>query len=149
MAGRKIIKIDPLIVEWEYNTSYKHSYAQDSPFFYGISQGKLIGSECRKCNYRYGTYRKYCMYCGNMTYDFELPLNGKIHSFTTCNYAGEVFKDETPYTLILVQFENVNSLFMSRLVNKEKRKIEIGMDVVAKFKKTPDFTINDVYFVPA
>ena len=32
------------------------------------------------------------MYCGAETEDIELPLKGKIHSFTTCYYSGEVAK---------------------------------------------------------
>ena len=89
------------------------------------------------------------MFCGSETYDIELPLEGKIHSFTTCYYAGEDFINEVPYTLILVEFKNINSLFMSRLVNKENKRVEIGMEVKAKFKKLQKFNVNDVYFLPA
>ncbi len=145
----KVMKTDPLVIEWDYNLNYIHSYAQDSKFFVYLGRGIILGSECKKCNYRYGTYRKYCMFCGSETYDIELPLEGKIHSFTTCYYAGEDFINEVPYTLILVEFKNINSLFMSRLVNKENKRVEIGMEVKAKFKKLQKFNVNDVYFLPA
>lgn len=148
MDYTKVMKTDPLIIEWDYNLKYIHSYAQDSKFFTSLGKGILLGSECKKCNYKYGTYRKYCMFCGSETDDIELPLEGKIHSFTTCYYAGEDFINETPYTLILVEFKNINSLFMSRLVNIKNKDIYIGMDVIAKFKKLQKFNVNDVYFVP-
>ena len=89
------------------------------------------------------------MFCGSETDDTNLPLTGKIHSFTTCYYSAENFMDETPYTLILIEFEGINSLFMSRLVNKENKNVYIGMPVRARFKRLQKFDVNDVYFVPA
>ncbi|WP_337859869.1 Zn-ribbon domain-containing OB-fold protein [Ferroplasma sp.] len=148
MAGKKLIKIDPLIVEWNYTTEYRHSYAQDSPFFKALGENRLLGSMCPQCKYKYGTYRKYCMYCGSETEDIALPLKGKVHSFTTCYYSGESFKNDVPFTLVLVEFPDIDSLFMSRLYIEDIKKIKIGMEITAKFKKFQDFTVNDVYFVP-
>ncbi|WMT52506.1 Zn-ribbon domain-containing OB-fold protein [Ferroplasma acidiphilum] len=149
MAGKKLMKIDPAVVEWNYNTEYRHSYAQDSPFFIALGKNKLLGSRCPGCGYKYGTYRKYCMYCGAETEDIELPLKGKIHSFTTCYYSGESFRNDVPFTLVLVEFPGIDSLFMSRLYADNTGGIKIGMDIIAKFKKFQDFTVNDVYFVLA
>jgi uncharacterized OB-fold protein len=138
-----------MIVEWNYNTEYRHSYAQDSQFFIALGNNRLLGSRCPDCGYKYGTYRKYCMYCGSETEDIDLPLHGNIHSYTTCYYSGESFKNDVPYTLVLVEFYGVDSLFMSRLYNKEGTEIKIGMEIAVRFKKFQDFTVNDVYFVPA
>ncbi len=148
MARGKLLKIDPVIVEWNYSTEYRHSYAQDSPFFAALGENRLLGSRCPECGYKYGTYRKYCMYCGAETEDIELPLTGKVHSYTTCYYSGESFRDDVPFTLVLVEFSGIDSLFMSRLYTKDNSKIRIGMEIVAIFKKFQDFTVNDVYFVP-
>ena len=148
MARGKLLKIDPVIVEWNYSTEYRHSYAQDSPFFAALGENRLLGSRCPECGYKYGTYRKYCMYCGAETEDIELPLTGKVHSYTTCYYSGESFRDDVPFTLVLVEFFGIDSLFMSRLYTKDNSKIRIGMEIVAIFKKFQDFTVNDVYFVP-
>lgn len=148
MARGKLLKIDPVIVEWNYSTEYRHSYAQDSPFFAALGENRLLGSGCPECGYKYGTYRKYCMYCGAETEDIELPLTGKVHSYTTCYYSGESFRDDVPFTLVLVEFSGIDSLFMSRLYTKDNSKIRIGMEIVAIFKKFQDFTVNDVYFVP-
>ena len=89
------------------------------------------------------------MYCGAETEDIELPLKGKIHSFTTCYYSGESFRNDVPFTLVLVEFPGIDSLFMSRLYADNTGEIKIGMDIIAKFKKFQDFTVNDVYFVLA
>ncbi|WP_298276323.1 Zn-ribbon domain-containing OB-fold protein [Ferroplasma sp.] len=149
MGYGKLLKIDPLVVEWNYTTEYRHSYAEDSPFFMELGRGRLLGSRCKSCGFKYGTYRKYCMYCGSETEDMDLPLQGKVHSFTTCYYSGETFRGDVPYTLVLVEFPGIDSLFMSRLFMNHGEKPKIGMDVVAQFKKFQTFTVNDVYFVPA
>ncbi len=78
----------------------------------------------------------------------ELSLRGRIHSFTTCFYGGQEFLDETPYTLILVEFDGVDTLFLSRLVGAEPSEPCIGMDVEAQFRRNSKFNVTDVYFVP-
>ncbi len=87
------------------------------------------------------------MDCGTSTQWVELPTDGKIHTFTTCFYGGETFLKETPFTLILVEFDKVDTLFLSRLINKNNLEIKIGMHVKAKFLKNPRFLATDVYFI--
>jgi len=88
------------------------------------------------------------MECGAKTEWFELPLKGKVHTFTTCFFGGEAFLKETPFTLILVEFDNVNTLFLSRLMGVEPDNVRIGMEVKAKFVRNCKFKPTDVYFVP-
>ncbi|AAT43772.1 Zn-ribbon domain-containing OB-fold protein [Picrophilus oshimae] len=143
-----VYKIDPLIIKESFNMDYYHSYAQDSKFFQELGHARLLGSRCRSCGYKYATPRRYCMFCGSETEWIELPHEGKIHSWTRCYFSSESFLEEVPYNLILVEFENIDSLFMSRLLNADEKTIKIGMPVIAKFKKFQDFKITDVYFVP-
>ena len=89
------------------------------------------------------------MECGEKTDWFELPLEGKVHTFTTCHFGSEAFLKETPFTLILVEFDRVNTLFLSRLVGAEPDGVKIGMRVKAKFLRNCKFKPTDVYFVPA
>src|SRR3990172_9251766 len=131
--GTVVFNTDPLIVKDHYEIDYIHSYAEDSPFFIGLSQGKLLGSECRRCRSRFATPRAYCMECGSPTRWVELPLEGRIHTWTTCYYGGEAFLKETPFNLILVEFDGVDSLFLARLVGVRQEQIQIGMRVRAQF----------------
>ena len=48
-------EVAPLIIQDHYEIDYRHSYAQDSPFFVGLSQGRLLGSRCTGCQYMYAT----------------------------------------------------------------------------------------------
>lgn len=147
--GTVLFNLDPIIIKNHYEMDYIHSYAQDSPFFEGLSRGVLLGSHCEECGYKYATPRGVCMYCGKETAWFELPKKGKIHTWTTCYYGGEAFLKETPYQLLLVEFEGVDTLFLSRLIGGVEGKVTIGMEVEAKFVRNSKFQATDVYFVPA
>ncbi|MDO8751697.1 MAG: Zn-ribbon domain-containing OB-fold protein [Dehalococcoidia bacterium] len=146
-TGTILFNLDPIIIKDHYEIDYIHSYAQDSPFFEGLSKGELKGSKCTNCNYTYATPRGHCMYCGKPTQWIVLPNQGAIHTFTTCYYASEMFMGETPYTLILVEFAGVDTLFMSRLIGAEPSEVRIGMNVQAQYLRNSKFRVTDVYFV--
>ncbi len=146
--GTEVYNTDLLVIKWHYDVDYIHSYAQDSEFFRALGKKQLLGSECTKCGYKYATPRGHCMMCGNETKWIELPLSGKIHSWTTCYFSGEEFLNETPFNLVMVEFDGIDSLFMSRLIEAEKDDIYIGMPVKAKFRKWLKYNTTDVYFVP-
>lgn len=146
--GTILFNIDPIVIKDHYEIDYIHSYAQDSPFFAGLSKGIILGSECKPCRYKYATPRRHCMYCGKENSWFELPKVGRIHTWTTCFFGSEAFLKETPYNLILVEFEEVNTLFLSRLIGLQKDEIKIGMEVKARFVRNSKFKVTDVYFVP-
>lgn len=146
--GTVLYGVDPIIVKEHYGIDYRHSYAQDSPFFAGLARGRLLGSRCTACGHTYATPRGHCMECGAATAWFELPLSGRVHTHTTCYYGSEAFLPETPFTLVLVEFDGVDTLFLSRLAGAEPEEVAIGMAVRARFVRTPSFRVTDVYFVP-
>jgi uncharacterized OB-fold protein len=146
--GTVLFGVDPIIVKNHYEIEYLHSYAQDSPFFAGLTQRKLLGSRCTVCNYRYATPRGHCMECGAPTEWFALPLEGRVHTYTTCYFGGEAFLKETPFTLILVEFDGADTLFLSRLIGTEPDEVTIGMPVRARFQRNCKFKATDIYFVP-
>ena len=145
--GPWVTNLDPLTLQWTYTTDYNVSYAQDTPFFHALGRGKLLGSHCPKCGYRYATPRVSCMYCGGKTEWFELPLRGRIHSWTVCNFSGEPYLKECPFMLGLIEFDAVDTLFMTRLVGIAQKDVKIGMEVEAKFRRRKTWSVNDVYFV--
>lgn len=151
------IKIEP------YQIHYLNSRAEDSLFFQKLREGKLMGSQCIGCGYIFATPRAYCMECGAITAWKELPLEGKIHSFTVCNFGGEEFLKECPYILVLVAFEHTDTLFLSRLISNKEKTLEkqllkmdqnkanqflIGKTVQVQFKDKNNCQggVTDVYF---
>ena len=146
--GVNLFGIDPLIIQDHYEIDYRHSYAQDSPFFVGLSKGDLLGSRCTSCDYMYATPRSHCMECGATTTWKKLPLTGRIHTFTVCHYGGESFLEETPFILVLVEFDKVDSLFLSRLKNISPDAVHIELPIRPRFANTPTFRVTDVWFEP-
>lgn len=143
-------KMSPIIVKYPYQIDYIHSYGQDSPFFAGLTNKKLLGTRCVDCNYTYATPKYHCMHCGRECDWVELPQEGSVHTFTTCYFGSEEFLKETPFHLILVEFDGVDTLFMARLIGvDEPEDIKIGMRVRAKFRRLSTLKPTDVYFVPA
>ncbi|MDA8142853.1 MAG: Zn-ribbon domain-containing OB-fold protein [Thermoplasmatales archaeon] len=147
-SGTEVYSFDPLVVKSHYEIDYIHSYGQDSEFFRALGKKKLMGSKCKKCGYTYATPRGHCMMCGSETEWYQLPNEGRIHTFTTCYFGSEEFLSETPFNLIMVEFDGVDSLFMSRLVGADQEDMKIGMKVRAKFRRNQKFSPTDVYFVP-
>ncbi len=147
-SGTIVFNTDPLIIKYHYEIDYIHSYAEDTPFFIGLSQGKIMGSRCTKCKYGFATPRSHCMECGAPTTWEQVPNKGRIHTFTTCYFGGEAFLDETPFTLILVEFEGFDTLFLSRIVGIDFEKVKIGMPVKAQYLRNSKFKPTDVYFIP-
>ncbi|MFZ1022753.1 MAG: Zn-ribbon domain-containing OB-fold protein [Thermoplasmata archaeon] len=142
--------VESLIIRFPYQIDYIHSYAEDSPFFLGLAEGKLKGSRCTnpKCQFVYGTPRGHCMVCGRPTEWIDLPTTGRLHSWTTCHFGSEAFLKETPYNLALVEFEAVGSLLLVRLRDCVESDIYVGMPVEARFAEYPKYSITDVWFVP-
>jgi uncharacterized OB-fold protein len=147
--GAILFNVDPIIVKHHYEIDYVHSYAQDSPFFAGLAKKKLLGSRCTECGRTYATPRGHCMECGAETAWYELPQEGRVHTYTTCHFGGEAFLKETPYTLILVEFDGVDTMFLARLVGAEPDEVTVGMPVQARFRRNCTFKPTDVYFIPA
>ncbi len=147
--GTVVFNTDPLIIKNHYEIDYIHSYAEDTPFFIGLSQGQLRGAECTRCHYKYATPRAYCMECGSKTKWIELPLEGRVHSWTTCYFGSEAFLKETPFNLVLVEFVGIDTLLLARMIGVTQEEMRVGMKIRAQFRRNSKFDPTDVYFVPA
>ncbi len=143
--------VESLIIRFPYAINYIHSYAEDSPFFLGLAEGRLRGSKCRKpkCGFVYATPRSHCMVCGAPTEWIDLPPKGRLHSWTTCHFGSEAFLKETPYNLGMVEFDGVGSLLLVRLKDAVESDLYVGMPVEARFDPNPKYSITDVWFVPS
>jgi hypothetical protein len=142
----------PIQIEQHYEINYLHSYGQDSPFFAGLSNRVLLGSRDGASGYTYATPRGHDMYSGDETEWVRLPDVGHVHAFTVCLFGGEEFLPETPFVLIMVEFEGANTLFLGRLMGVDPAQAGlhwIGMKVQAKYLRNSQFKPTDVYFVPA
>jgi len=145
-------KMAPILIEQPYSITYLHSYAQDSPFFAGLANGRFLVTRDPETGYTYGTPRGHDMYTGNETEWVEIPAEGTIHAFTVCHFGSEEFLPECPFVLIQVEFPGVNTLFLARLIGVNPAEAGphwIGMKVKGRFRRLSKFKPTDVYFYPA
>jgi len=145
-------EMTPIQIEQPYHITYLHSYAQDSPFFAGLSNKVFLGNRDPETGYTYATPRGHDMYTGNETHWVRLPDEGRVHAFTVCYFGSEEFLPETPFVLALIEFEGADTLFLARLVGVDPNQPSldwIGMKVKARYLRNSKFKPTDVYFVPA
>jgi uncharacterized OB-fold protein len=140
----------PIIIKQPYQIDYIHSYGQDSPFFAGLANRVMLGSRDAETGYTYATPRGADMYTGEETEWVKLPDEGTIHAFTVCHFGSEEFLPQTPFVLILVEFEGADTLFLSRLVGVDPNEASldwIGKKVKSQYLRNSKFKPTDVYFV--
>ena len=146
-------KMQPIQIEQEYKINYLPSYGQDSPWFAGLTNKRLMANREPDTGYTYATPRGHDMYTGKDTEWIDITdREAKIHAFTVCHFGSEEFLPETPYALVLVEIEGVNSLLLSRLLGVDLDEVSldwIGKKVIPKFKRNSKLKPTDVYFVPA
>jgi len=141
--------MSPIVVKDHYEIDYNFSYGQDSPFFAALSNKKFIVSRDPDTGYTYATPRGHGQATGNETEWVEIEPEGRIHAFTTCYFGSEAFLDETPFTLILVEFDEADSLFMGRLIGADPADSGldwIGKKVKGRFLRNSKFKPTDIYF---
>jgi uncharacterized OB-fold protein len=145
-------RMAPIQIEQPYSITYLHSYGQDSPWFAAASNKKLITTRDPQSGYTYGTPRGHDMYSGRETEWIDISDRpASVHAFTVCHFGSEAFLAETPFILALIEFEGVDTLFLSRLagLDPDQASLEwIGMRVEPRFLRNSKLQPTDVYFVP-
>jgi uncharacterized OB-fold protein len=143
----------PIQIEQEYQITYLHSYAQDSPWFAGLTNRRLLASRDPKSGYTYATPRGNDMYSGEETEWIDITeRTARVHAFTVCHFGSEEFLPETPFILALIEFEGVNTLLLTRLMGLDPDGASldwIGMQVQPQFLRNSKLKPTDVYFIPA
>lgn len=146
-------RMAPLQIEQKYQITYLHSYGQDSPWFAAASNRRLLACREADSGYAYATPRGHDMYSGRETEWIDITDRpARIHAFTVCHFGSEEFLPETPFVLALIEFEGVNTLFLTRLLGMDPDQASldwIGMPVRPRFLRNSKLKPTDVYFVPS
>ncbi|MBI5032936.1 MAG: OB-fold domain-containing protein [Chloroflexi bacterium] len=143
--------LGPIVKRQPYHVEYLHSYGQDSPFFAGLTNKVFLGNRDPKTGYTYATPRGADMYSGCETEWVQLPDEGRVHAFTVCHFGSEEFLPETPFVLAQIEFEGVDTLFLTRIIGLDPNEASldwIGMKVKARYLRNAKLKPTDVYFVP-
>ncbi|HEB65762.1 MAG TPA: nucleotide-binding protein [Chloroflexi bacterium] len=146
-------RLAPIQIEQEYKITYLHSYAQDSPWFAGLTNKHLLANREPETGYTYATPRGHDMYTGQETEWIDITDRpARVHTFTVCYFGSEEFLPETPFVLALIEFDGVNTLLLTRLMGVDPAEASldwVGMEVKPRFLRNSKLKPTDVYFVPA
>ncbi|HKZ55849.1 MAG TPA: OB-fold domain-containing protein [Anaerolineales bacterium] len=145
-------RMAPIQIEQEYKITYLHSYGQDSPWFAAAANRRLLATHSAASGYTYATPRAHDMASGEETEWVDITeRTACIHAFTVCHFGSEEFLPETPFVLALIEFEGVNTLFLTRLMGVDPHAASldwIGMRVEPRFMRNSKLKPTDVYFTP-
>jgi uncharacterized protein len=145
-------RMTPIQIEQVYKITYLHSYGQDSPWFAGLANRRLLASRDPVEGYTYANPRGHDMYSGQETDWIDITDRPAwVHAFTVCFFGSEEFLPETPFVLALIAFEGVDTLLLTRLmgVDPEQASLDwIGMHVQPSFLRNSKFKPTDIYFSP-
>jgi uncharacterized OB-fold protein len=142
-------QMSPIVIRQPYKIDYNFSYGQDSPFFAALANGRFIVCREPQTGYTYATPRAHDMYTGRETEWVEIKPEGKIHAFTVCYFGSEAFLPECPFTLIQVEFEECDTLFLGRLIGVDPDDANInwiGKKVKGRFLRNAKLKPTDIYF---
>jgi uncharacterized protein len=147
-----VIQSDPnMVVETPRAITHRHTYGKLSPFFKGLSQGKLLATKCVNPNCEEKRLwlppRADCPDCNQPMEWKEIPqpIIGTVHTYARVEYAGTGIELKTPYYQIDVELPGLCTIFKGYLLDGTA---EIGMKVRANFRKeNPSNTILDIYWV--
>jgi hypothetical protein len=149
----KIRQTEPrTVIEWPRALTHVHTYGLLSPFFKGLTEGKLMATVCPnlKCteNRLWIPPRAHCPDCHTEMKWKSLrnPVTGKVFAYTEVVYAGIGVELSTPYWQIDVEIPGLATIPKSYLLYG---KPYIGMKVKAEFRTDkPTNTVLDYYWVP-
>ena len=82
----------------------------------------LTGYKCISCNKVFTQHNNYCVECVTTELtEFELSPVGNIHSWTTIHIPPSRYKDDIPYTVILVEMiDGIKVMGLLKEINEAK-----------------------------
>lgn len=139
--------ISPVNLEYVYAAS-----PQESKFFRGLAEGKLVGQRCPKCRKVYVPPRGACPVDGVPTEEeIELPDRGTVTTFCIVNVPFPGQKIEPPYVSAYVLLDGADIAFLHLILECDAADVRMGMRVEAVWKPREEWTtdLNNIkYFRP-
>jgi len=135
---------------------HTHSYGGEHEFFYGVAQGRLLGTRCDNADCEVGyqsvfiPFRIHCPDCLQRMTTVDLTevakRSGSVHSFMITERTGAFNTLEKPIKFVNIEFEGVCTILMGYLLRGEPA---IGDRVVPIYAtERPTYTIVDLAWVP-
>ena len=106
-----------------------------------LKQNKLLGLKCKECDTITAPPKMACRKCASRDMEvITLTGKGKIQTFTTVYVAPEGFRNEVPYTIVMVELDEGPWLMgnLTGIDPKETTTELIGKKVKMEHKVAPD-----------
>jgi uncharacterized OB-fold protein len=139
--------ISPVHLDYDYAAS-----PEESAFFRGLAEGRLLGQRCPKCQKVYVPPRGACPVDGVPTTDeVELPDHGTVTTFCIVNVPFMGQKIEPPYVSAYVLLDGADIAFLHLILGVDAADVRMGMRVKAVWKPRDEWgtTIENIsHFEP-
>ena len=139
--------ISPVNLEYVYAAS-----PEESKFFRGLAEGRILGQRCPKCHKVYVPPRGACPVDGVPTTDeVELPDRGTVTTFCIVNVPFQGQKIQPPYVSAYVLLDGADIAFLHLILECDASEVRMGMRVEAVWKPRDEWTtdLNNIrYFRP-
>jgi uncharacterized OB-fold protein len=142
---------DFMVIYRPHGVLYHHSYGLVSKFFQGLISKKLLGTKCPHCETVYCPPRVHCWNPSCKVAEtewIELPLRGKVHTFSVMLFSADAFLEMLPFVLGYVQLEGAHTALPIQIMT-EPTNVFIGQKVKIKFREKRNGDLMDIYAVPA
>jgi uncharacterized OB-fold protein len=139
--------ISPVNLAYDYAAS-----PEETKFFRGLAEGRLLGQRCPKCEKVYIPPRGACPVDGVPTTDeVELPDRGTVTTFCIVNVPFLGQKIEPPYVSAYVLLDGADIAFLHLILDIDAADVRMGMRVEAVWKPREEWGTsldNIQYFRP-
>lgn len=151
-AGRieEAKEADFMVIYRPHGVLYNHSYGLVSKFFEGLIAGKLFGTKCPRCGTVYCPPRAHCWNPSCRVAEcewLELPLSGKVHTFSVMLFSADAFLEMLPFVLGYVQIDGAHTALPVQVVTAPAD-VFVGQEVEIRFREERTGDLMDIYAVP-
>ncbi len=137
-----------------YDQLYTIRHGWNSRFFIGLLEGKIMGTRCPVCGDTWVPVRTHCwrLSCNlAKTGWVEMPLSGKVHTWTVAGWSGRSSLKRLPIVLVYAVVGDSKVAIANELHGIQPWDVEFGMPlkIVFKPKEQRVGAVTDFHFEPA
>jgi uncharacterized OB-fold protein len=139
--------VSPVRLAYDYAAS-----PEESKFFRGLAEGRILGQRCPKCQKVYVPPRGACPVDGVPTAEeVELPDRGIVTTYCVVNVPFQGQQIPIPYVSAYVLLDGADIAFLHLILDIDAADVRMGMRVEAVWKPREEWTtdLNNIkYFRP-
>ncbi len=110
-----------------------------------LEQGKVMGTQCKKCGLQFFPPRADCCQCFSSDMEwFEVSGTGKLLAYSKLQYGPMGFEGDLPYCIAVLDYGSYK-IFGRIAKDVADDEIRIGMEMKAVANKLPNDQLNYVF----